>query len=218
MLVTSNTTNNHLLPRAIVLAGGASSRFGTDKAVVDIGGQTLTAFIVKELLKLFQRVLIVAKSPELLGVAASDRVYLLREDSSSRATLLGICTGLQHSDRMLNYIVGCDMPGIVPEVIRELYRLSRNHDAALRQDAEGEWHPLGGFYTKRALPLLQRQLAAGNYRLRSILPSLQIASLPIERLRALDANMRSFWNINTPEDLHSILNGLNTIETAANNK
>ena len=218
MPITSITSEKRLLPRAIVLAGGASSRFGTDKAAVDIGGQTLTAFIVDELLALFQRVLLVAKAPERLGVIASDRVRLVREDCPSRATLVGLCTGLQHSDRMLNYIVGCDMPGIVPEVIRELYRLARTCDAALRCDADGEWHPLGGFYTKRALPLLQRHLAAGNFRLRSIMPDLRIAPLPIERLRTLDAGLRSFWNVNTPDDLRSILNGLATIESASNNR
>lgn len=167
--------------------------------------------MVTKLLTLFHQVLVVAKQPDMLGVAENDRVRLLRENSPSQATLVGLCTGLRHADRMLNYIVGCDMPGIVPTVIRTLYGIARTHDAALRCDAEGALQPLGGFYTKRALPLLERNLAAGNFRLRGILPELQIASLTFDRLRSIDEGLRSFWNINTPGDLGHLLGKLDEL-------
>ena len=53
--------HNNILP--VVLAGGDSKRFGEDKSQAKLGGKILIDYILKELTKNFNEVLIVANSP-----------------------------------------------------------------------------------------------------------------------------------------------------------
>ncbi len=194
----------HPLPRAILLAGGASRRFGSDKATAPFRGTTLVAYQVEQLLGLFARVLVVAKDPERLALPPDPRVRLVKETHPDQAALVGLVTGLHASDRQLSYVVGVDMPGIVPALIHRLYAEARRHDAALRMDESGRLQPLGGFYSTRALPVLERRLAAGQFRLMELLEELDVAVLPFHETRALDPEGRSFWNVNMVEDLRAL--------------
>jgi molybdopterin-guanine dinucleotide biosynthesis protein A len=192
------------LPRAILLAGGESRRFGSDKAMARFRGTTLAAFDAAELLTVFACVLIVAKDPGRLGLPASERIRLVKEVSPVRAALVGLAAGLRASDRELNYVVGVDMPGLAPAAVRLLYTYARGRGAALRCDEGGRVQPLGGFYARRALPLLEQCLAAEQYRLTAVLSALDVAALPYEAVQRADPEGRSFWNVNTPDDLRQI--------------
>jgi len=190
-----------MLPRAIILAGGASTRFGTDKAVADVGGRTLTALCVSRLLDVFDRILVVAKNPDALGVEPSDRVRLVRDAVRIHAPLLGLFEGLRRSDRTLNYVVGCDMPGAVPDLIALQYRLARGRDCALRCDEVGRVQPFGGFYSKKALPVIERCVAEKRFKMTDMLSKLDARIIPFDTVARLDPDLRSFWNVNTPADL-----------------
>lgn len=192
---------NGRLPRAILLAGGASSRFGSDKATVPFRGTTLVAWQVTQLLAVFARVLVVAKDPERLGLRAETRVRLVGEEHPTHAALIGIVTGLRASDRAMNYVVGVDMPGTVPAVIHALYARMRGREASLRTDEAGRVQALGGFYSRRALPVLERHVAAERFRLTEVLAELDVARVSYGELRAMDPEGRSFWNVNTVDDL-----------------
>jgi len=200
-----------MLPCAIVLAGGKSSRFGSDKAMADIGGVTLTEFTVSGLLRVFSRVLVVAKDPEKLGLDPDERVRLVRDESSTYAALVGIIEGLKSSSHVLNYITGCDMPAVEPGLISVLYSLVRGKDCALRCDETGMPQPMGGFYSKRALARLELFMEQGEFRLSTVIRALDITPAPFELVRSLDPELRSSWNVNTPEDLAHISTLQNSI-------
>lgn len=190
-----------MLPRAIVLAGGASRRFGSDKALADMGGRNLVELIVDDLLAVFAKVFVVTKHPTALGLVSSDRLRLIHETHPARAALVGIMEGLRHTDRTLNYVTGCDMPGVAPHLIAELYRLARGADCALRCDEAGQVQPLGGFYSTRALPKIERLVAEERFRITEALDELKTHVMPFETVARLDPELRSFWNVNTPDDL-----------------
>lgn len=193
-----------MLPRAILLAGGKSSRFGSDKSRAEVDGRTLTALCVSRLLGIFSRVIVVAKEPAGLGVDGSDRVRIVREIKPEYAALIGLRQGLSSSDRRLNYVTGCDMPGVVPELIAALYAMSRGRDCALRCDDRGRPQPLGGFYSKSALPAIQRAIADRQFRLSSLLDTLDVAGMPYDAVTRLDPRLQSFENVNTREDLNRL--------------
>lgn len=193
-----------MLPRAILLAGGKSSRFGSNKAVADIGGQTLSAYCVSRLLDIFAKVIVVAKGPTELGLGQNERVRLVCDSSPECAAIIGLCEGLRRADRILNYVTGCDMPGVVPELVNALHALAKGNDCALRCDRAGKLQPLGGFYSKAALPTIENFVMAGDYRLSSLLESLRVTSLPFPAVARLDPQLRSFVNVNTRSDLDTL--------------
>ena len=197
-----------MFPRAIVLAGGASTRFGSDKALADVGGRTLTALCVSRLLEVFRQVFVVAKQPDQLGVRAGERVRLIRDGFGDYASLLGLFEGLRRSDRTLNYITGCDMPGVVPGLIELQYRLVRGGDCALRCDQTGRVQPFGGFYSQKALPVLERFVREKHFKLADVLSELDVRTVSFETAARLDPDLRSFYNVNTPADLTRLLPSL----------
>jgi len=194
-----------MFPRAIVLAGGASARFGSDKALADVGGRTLTALCVSRLLEVFRKVLVVAKQPGQLDIRAGERVRLIHDGFAEYAALLGLFEGLRRSDRTLNYVTGCDMPGVVPELIALQYRLVRGSDCALPCDQAGRAQPFGGFYSKKALPTLERFVREKHFKMADVLSELDVRIVPFETMARLDPDLRSFWNVNTPADLAGLL-------------
>lgn len=195
-------------PRAIVLAGGKSSRFGTDKAVADIGGITLTAFCVQNLLTVFDKVLVVAKNPLGLGLEPNCRVQLVKDEYPQYASLVGILSGLKASDRTLNYVVGCDMPAVVPSLITALHDLVRRRDCAFRQDESGIPQPLGAYYSKRMLPMIEKYANNEEFRLTALSKNTDSIALPFESVKKLDPDLASFRNINTQVDFEQIKNAL----------
>jgi len=194
-----------VFPRAIVLAGGASARFGSDKALADAGGRTLTALCVSRLLEVFKQVFVVAKQPGQLDIRTGERVRLIHDGFAEYAALLGLFEGLRRSDRTLNYVTGCDMPGVVPELIALQYRLVRGSDCALRCDQAGRAQPFGGFYSKKALPTLERFVREKHFKMADVLSELDVRIVPFETMARLDPDLRSFWNVNTPADLAGLL-------------
>lgn len=194
-----------MLPRAILLAGGKSSRFGSNKAVANFGGETLAAYCITSLLEVFSKVTVVAKKPVELGLRPGERVRFVYDDAPEHAAMIGLLGGLKHSDRTINYVTACDMPGIVPELIETLYTLARGMDCALRCDENCRLQPLGGFYSKSALYKIQSFVAAGNLRMSSLLGDLTVAKLPFTAISTLDPNFRSFQNVNTCEDMSQVI-------------
>ncbi|GAC1338672.1 MAG: hypothetical protein NVSMB23_06670 [Myxococcales bacterium] len=104
---------------AVLLAGGGSTRFGSDKLLAPLGGTPLLVHAVRNALALFQEVVVVAKDPEKYrgalagaGLAALlDASLQLRRDFSPRATpLAGLEAGLAAARSEVCFVAGADMP------------------------------------------------------------------------------------------------------------
>ena len=93
---------------AVLLAGGKSRRFGDlDKALLPFAGKTLIEYIVSNLNKAFNRVIIIGSKDKysfIDGVEVHEDIY------KNKGPLAGIYTGLYFSETNYNFICGCDMP------------------------------------------------------------------------------------------------------------
>jgi molybdopterin-guanine dinucleotide biosynthesis protein A len=167
----------------------------------DVGGLSLVELCLSNLLELFQRVIIVVKDARKLSVRQDECVRIVCDGSSVYAAMVGMAAGLRASDRQLNYIVGCDMPLVVPGLIRKLHVLASGRDCALRCSEDGTPQPLGGFYSKSCLSLMDQLVASGDYRLRCLSERSDTALLPYQQVVELDPLLRSFCNVNTPVDI-----------------
>jgi molybdopterin-guanine dinucleotide biosynthesis protein A len=115
--------------------------------------------------------------------------------------LVALASGLSAATSELCLVVGCDMPFLSQTLLRWLIELSPGFDVVMPVN-EGFMDPMHAVYRREpVLAAVERALARGDKRLTSYLPDVRVREVGADELRARDPELRSFFNINTPEDL-----------------
>jgi molybdopterin-guanine dinucleotide biosynthesis protein A len=185
----------------VVLAGGASRRFGRDKAREKFHGKRLIDGCVEALRELCDPVLVVANDLSLYyDVAAT----LVRDFIPQLGPLGGIYTALLYSPHDWAFVKATDMPFLVPELFSLLCRFKEEADAVV--PVVGEYlEPLLAIYHRRCLPAIAATLQSPDRKVVDFYPKVRFRPLPEEEWRQVDAEGRSFWNVNTPEDWERLI-------------
>jgi len=179
----------------VILAGGLSRRMGRDKAALPAGEGTLIEHLARRLAPVVDETIIAGRSAghTLAGVTAVDDRY------PGLGPLAGIHAGLLAARFPLVWVVGCDLPDVDPGLAALLCGLAGDVDAVVpRIDSE----PQGvcAVYDRALAPRIDRLLAAGERRVKMLLAASKVRYVTPEELRAVDPELRSFRNINTPAD------------------
>lgn len=181
---------------AVILAGGRSSRMGTNKALLEVNGKALIAIQVEELSRQFSEVIIVSNQPWLY---ANLKATVITDQYPGLGPLAGIHAGLKAAANEVIFLVPCDMPFISAAVGTQL--LSRLGGAdGLILERDGKLEPLYGLYTKRCLPVIEEFLRAKRLKVIDFYPRLNIQTLPAASLHLTCAVETALFNINTPQD------------------
>jgi molybdopterin-guanine dinucleotide biosynthesis protein A len=174
-----------------VLAGGASSRMGRNKALLTIGGRTLLGIAAAAVFDAAGNVTIIGP-PDLYRQLG----YPVIPDGRAHAgPLAGIETALNCAADW-SLIVACDMPLMNSGTLRHILDEALAHPEAgcvLPESAAGHLEPLCAAYHKRLLPAISEALDAGTRKVTAALP---VSSIHYIRMAADPI----FQNINTPEE------------------
>ena len=185
-----------------VLAGGGSTRFGRDKALVEIDG-------VPMLLRM--RVLLGAVSQPVTVIAPSLRyaalgVISVRDRWDGQGPLAGIVTALLTNKECgaateWNLIVGCDMPFLTREWLSYLAERAfvSGAEVVSPRSAQG-LEPLCACWRTSAAAKLQNVLAAGVRKITQAMHSLEMEVVDEADWKRFDSAGRLFWNMNTAAD------------------
>jgi molybdopterin-guanine dinucleotide biosynthesis protein A len=196
-------------PHAIVLAGGRSSRFGTDKLAVLVDGEPILHHALRAVAAMPAEgdiVLVIgldAPVPALpLDLGACVRVE--RDPEAFGGPLVGLAAALAVlPDDALVIVVAGDMPSLRPPVLRllaETLAADLTADVALLQHDEPAPLPAAlRVYAARAAA--GRALAGGDRSLRSCIAALTVTFVPSAAWRALDADAATLRDVDTPADL-----------------
>lgn len=184
-----------------VLAGGTSSRFGRDKALVELGGETMLARTCKAMAKA------TGATPAIVGDAAKCgrfRAVCIADLWPGEGPLGGVVTALLHAqkcERNWNLIVSCDMPFLTPQWLAFLCeRAGRSEvQAVLAQSAKG-LEPLCACWRTDTAKTLQRGFERGIRKMTDGIALLSAEMLDEDEWKRFDDSGRLFWNMNTPED------------------
>lgn len=185
---------------AIVVAGGKSRRLGQDKRFIEVGGQMLLDRALVTLEALFPEVIVVvAEKSQDLNVRNSVLVEDLIPD---RGSLGGLYTGLAYAKHPRAFAIACDMPFLNPAIIRYLVELDIRADVVMPKLATG-LQPMHAVYSTRCVAVLEEMARTQRLRIHELAqhPTLTVHLVPQADLVRLDPDLRSFHNINTPEDL-----------------
>jgi molybdopterin-guanine dinucleotide biosynthesis protein A len=183
----------------VLLAGGESRRMGRDKAFELLRGKPLVEWVLDALEPLTRSFVIVANDVERFAPYAA-RARVVRDDPPRAGPLAALRTGLAASRDAWAFVSSCDAPFLRPALVDRLARFARGFDAAVPGREEERW-PLTAFYHRRCLPALEASLARGEQRIISFFPQVAVRWVPLGQLRPADAELRSLWNVNTPDDL-----------------
>lgn len=180
----------------IVLAGGQSSRMGTDKAALPWGESDLLNAQLNMLASVCEELIVVSTIPrEILR----HEVHLVADQFVGCGPLGGLEAGLAVARTEVCFVTACDMPFLNAGSIQYLVQAAELFDAAV-PFVTGGWHPLYAAYQTTCLPLIRSQLQAGRFRLSELLGSLRVRPVAGEELVAFCPELSMLQNINTPEE------------------
>jgi molybdopterin-guanine dinucleotide biosynthesis protein A len=180
-----------------ILAGGASSRLGEDKAFVEIGGDALIERVASRLGKVTSDLFIVGNN---LSRFHHLRVRLVQDLVDGMGSLGGIYTALDAARHSHVFVAACDMPFLDLNLIRYMFLLSPGYDVVMPY-VRGEAEPMHAIYGKACIPPIQELIRAGERKIITFLPQVQVRDVRDDEIRILDPQYRSFFNLNTPKDL-----------------
>jgi molybdopterin-guanine dinucleotide biosynthesis protein A len=202
----------------VILAGGRSSRMGSDKALIDLGAETLLQRTCRVALACSDSVHVVTPWPDRYRVLLPTAVGLIAEDSSSTQVgrspgpLGGLLTGLSQLQRRdpspeWLLVLACDLPNLSAPILRRwrnaLAQLGPEVLAYVPRQA-GHWEPLCGFYRGTAFAALKQYAGAGQGAdPNAKAPSLQrwLDQHPVTPIALAPEELTMMANLNTPNEL-----------------
>ncbi len=191
---------------AAVLAGGASSRMGRNKALLTVTErgreETIIARTCRLLSRRFAEVQIIGGAFAPLPPGAT---RLVPDRLPGKGPLGGLYTALCTTRADGVFLAACDMPFISVGVIDALLEY-REVAAAEGKDAVvarigGRWQPLLALYFRSSLPSLEALLSEGKLRFSDFLDRITLHSVAEAALCPSRIDLRAFFNLNTPHDL-----------------
>lgn len=187
----------------VILAGGESSRMGSNKALLPYRGGRFIEAIHRQLAEIFDEVLLVTNNPEQYDFLPCRKV---RDIYPGMGALAGIHAGLHHAATPAAFMVACDMPYLNSDLIRHLATHADPGGVLIPESRHG-LEPLHAVYGKGCLAAIEATLLSGERRIVSFFGRTNVNRFNREQIAAIDPAFDSFRNINTPADYYQLRDG-----------
>jgi len=204
---------------ALVLAGGKARRFQSkqeewqDKALAQLSGKPLLIHVVENVAAVVDEVVVCVSDEtrktnyaEALEKCNVSEVKFVVDEKISHVNgpTVAIMTGLKATQADCCVTIPCDMPFIKPEIINYLFDVTEGAQVAVPMWPNGRLETLvmvleRDSATEITETLCRLRRPRSDDIIRGASKVLFVS--PIEKLRTLDPELKSFGNINRPEDL-----------------
>lgn len=184
----------------VILAGGLSRRMGRDKAALPAGDGTLIEHLARRLAPVVDETIVAggADRPNLPGVRVVD------DRHAGLGPLAGMHAGFIAARHPYVWVVGCDQPDVEPALANLLQGLATGYEAVVPR-IDGEPQGVCALYERALASRIEAMLLAGDRSIKGLLAASNVRYVAPEELRAVDAELRSFRNVNTPADYEAWL-------------
>ena len=179
---------------AFILAGGKSSRMGSDKGLIHLAGKPMIQYIIHTLDSMKLPIQIVSNNSAYEQFGFPVHQDLIEE----KGPIGGIYTALSVSDSEVNLILSCDTPFVNSTLINLLIDKSKNQSVTISEYEEWQ-HPLIGVYSKSGLNTFRSQIEKDELKLSKANEILNVKVVPMDNTEGITAH--AFENINTIEEL-----------------
>ncbi len=162
----------------IILAGGKSSRMGTNKALLELNGRRIIEGIAETLRNITDEMIVVTNT---FADYEFLQLPMVEDNWKGMGPLAGIEAGLTASNTEHNLIVACDMPFISVELGRYLLTCLDESQAAVPV-IEGTRHPLFAAYRREVLEEARKSLEKNELRIGQLLKNVDVKIITEERI------------------------------------
>jgi molybdopterin-guanine dinucleotide biosynthesis protein A len=160
----------------VLLVGGASTRFGSPKALARVEQETLAERGWRVLGEACDERLALGKAGEL------ELPFDVRDDGIGiRAPIAGVVAGLRAAAHDVAVFLPVDCPKVTADALRAL-----GH--ACREAAVTDEGPLPGAWARSALPVLERRVRSGRLALVDAYGELDVARVDLDAAIVADAD------------------------------
>ena len=206
MIEASREIPHEGCPAGIILAGGSSRRMGKDKALLPYPGQpgepseTFLEHLVTVLGFCCSEVFVVARDEVQASLYAHVDAQIVLDGIPGGGPLVGLYSALQAISTPYAILVAVDMPFVTAQLLAYML-LGYQDDTILVPLVNGNPQVTLAIYPRSILPLIEQRISQGRRDLRCLLDETRVRYIEGEQLRVVDAELRSFTGINTPEEM-----------------
>ena len=207
--MSSNVHKKPMPITGVILAGGTSRRMGQNKALIQLGNDSLIGHVIRHIRLVADELLLITNTPNEyahLGLPMHNDIV------PDAGALGGIYTGLMSASHDAVLCVACDSPFLVPKLLTYLVSILDDYDAVMpytyrgnpadhNNSAQITLQTLCAVYSKRCLPIIKLMLQEPELRVHALQERASIKCVSPEVWQAFDPDGISFFNINTPADL-----------------
>jgi molybdopterin-guanine dinucleotide biosynthesis protein A len=186
----------------VILAGGKSSRYGTNKALAKINGISLIENVIRVMGSLFQDLVLITNTPDEYAFL---ELPMYEDLIKGLGPMGGIYTALNSIKNHAGFFVACDMPSLNPALIRHMVEIRGDFDVVV-PEISGKMEALHALYAGRCIPAIKRLIDLHEYQTIRFFSEVSVRHVKESEVRRFDPELNSFFNVNRPEELGRINN------------
>jgi molybdopterin-guanine dinucleotide biosynthesis protein A len=188
---------------AVILCGGASGRMGRPKALLPFGPEALLTRVARTCAEACGELVVVAAAGQELP-PLPDGARVVRDGAPGRGPLEGLAAGLAAARAPAAFCTSCDVPFLRAAYVERMFGALGS--AAASQSAVGGFpQPLLAVYRTSLASKAARLVREGRLRVLFLAEGEAVNLLPEAEVRAVDPDLRSFRDLDTPEDYAAAL-------------
>jgi len=196
--------SQHIEIAAFILAGGANSRMGRNKALIKFAGEPLILHTARLLEPRVSSVTVIGPAEPFrkLGLhTMPDEIRGEPKVAAHQGPLAGIVTALGMTPARWNLILACDLPYLTGEWIDKLLsRVLKSSALACVPRAPGGLEPLAAVYRREAYAPLAEAFRKGVRKITDALATISLETIEMEELGGPEHGGLVLRNMNTPQD------------------
>ncbi|MCH8030011.1 MAG: molybdenum cofactor guanylyltransferase [Candidatus Dadabacteria bacterium] len=189
----------------VILAGGGSKRFGSDKRYYRLNGKTLIEACCDKINEVCENNYIVADKDFSDQRSYAHGFTVLRDLEDGKGPLMGVYTALSHIVEEGCLVIPVDMPGLSVSLLKYIKSQAPLFDLAI--PSGDELFPLPGYYSKELLPLIVSSFEGDDFSLKALVGraeesvELKVLRISFEKIKKFGAPQKVLFNINMENDV-----------------
>ena len=184
----------------VVLAGGKSQRFGTDKSQVKLQNKLLIDYILEEIISQFNEILIIANNQ--INFRQSENISVIKDFKTGLGPLGGILTAMKwikENNKRYEWIstFPSDSPFFTKKELKYFYEnIKINESKLFFMKSKETRHNIFGLWSIDLIDQLEDDILKGDRKIETWANSIGVNIIDIDY-----KNIDPFFNINTKDDL-----------------
>lgn len=182
-----------------IMAGGKSSRMGTDKSFVTLLGKPLIEHLLDRLADLGEdeRILITNRPDDYAALG----LPMFTDALPDKGSLGGIYTAITYSQSDYTMVIACDMPFANPALLKYMMGLCDGAYDVIVPRVDGYPEGLHAVYSQACLAPIRKRLDADQLKVMGFYDDVRVRYLDEAEYQSFDPKGLSFFNVNTPQEL-----------------